>query len=135
MRRHPVVSAVLFVLLIAVGAIVASAIAVWNSAHTDDARRIDHTDAMGERDAWPAEFVSVFGRIPRYLTIDRRDRGDFLRTFFRRYEGASVEGVQALIDSPHLRAVYDPGSLAEDPGPVRPASPGPARPTGRTWSF
>jgi fatty acyl-CoA reductase len=51
-----------------------------------------------EADEWPAELVSVFGRIPTYLTIDRRDRGDFLRTFFRRYEGASVEGVQRLID-------------------------------------
>ena len=46
---------------------------------------------------WPAELVSVFGRIPGYLQIDRRDRGDFLRTFFRRYEGASVAGVEALI--------------------------------------
>ena len=46
---------------------------------------------------WPAELVSVFGRIPGYLQIDRRDRGDFLRTFFRRYEGASVAGVDALV--------------------------------------
>ncbi len=49
-------------------------------------------------DEWPRELVSVFGRIPTYLQIDRRDRGDFLRTFFRRYEGASVEGVERLID-------------------------------------
>ena len=49
-------------------------------------------------DEWPRELVSVFGKIPSYLQIDRRDRGDFLRTFFRRYEGASVEGVQRLID-------------------------------------
>ncbi|MGZ8652773.1 MAG: HAD-IB family hydrolase, partial [Actinomycetota bacterium] len=49
-------------------------------------------------DEWPRELVSVFGRIPSYLQIDRRDRGDFLRTFFRRYEGASVEGVERLID-------------------------------------
>ena len=49
-------------------------------------------------DEWPKELVSVFGKIPSYLQIDRRDRGDFLRTFFRRYEGASVEGVQRLID-------------------------------------
>jgi HAD superfamily hydrolase (TIGR01490 family) len=49
-------------------------------------------------DQWPRELVSVFGRIPSYLQIDRRDRGDFLRTFFRRYEGASVEGVERLID-------------------------------------
>jgi len=51
-----------------------------------------------EPDEWPAELVDVFGRIPRYLQIDRRDRGDFLRTFFRRYEGASVEGIDRLID-------------------------------------
>jgi len=47
---------------------------------------------------WPRELVSVFGRIPSYLQVDRRDRGDFLRTFFRRFEGASVEGVRRLID-------------------------------------
>jgi HAD superfamily hydrolase (TIGR01490 family) len=46
---------------------------------------------------WPAELISVFSHIPEYLQIDRRDRGDFLRTFFRRYEGASVEGVDALV--------------------------------------
>jgi HAD superfamily hydrolase (TIGR01490 family) len=49
-------------------------------------------------DQWPAELVSVFSRIPSYLMADRRDRGEFLRTFFRRYEGASVEGVDRLID-------------------------------------
>ena len=47
---------------------------------------------------WPAELASVFSRVPGYLQIDRRDRGDFLRTFFRRYEGASVAGVDRLID-------------------------------------
>jgi HAD superfamily hydrolase (TIGR01490 family) len=51
-----------------------------------------------EPDEWPGELVGVFGRIPRYLAIDRRDRGDFLRTFFRRYEGASVDGIGRLVD-------------------------------------
>ena len=51
-----------------------------------------------EPDEWPGELLGVFGRIPRYLAIDRRDRGDFLRTFFRRYEGASVEGIRGLVD-------------------------------------
>jgi fatty acyl-CoA reductase len=51
-----------------------------------------------EPDEWPKELISVFGRIPGYLQADRRDRGEFLRTFFRRYEGASVEGVDRLID-------------------------------------
>jgi fatty acyl-CoA reductase len=49
-------------------------------------------------DEWPAELVRVFGRVPGYLQIDRRDRGEFLRTFFRRYEGASVDGIDRLID-------------------------------------
>jgi HAD superfamily hydrolase (TIGR01490 family) len=49
-------------------------------------------------DQWPSELVSVFGRIPSYLLADRRDRGEFLRTFFRRYEGASVEGIDRLVD-------------------------------------
>ena len=48
---------------------------------------------------WPRELASVFGRIPGYLQVDRRDRGDFLRTFFRRYEGASVEGIDRLVAS------------------------------------
>ncbi len=47
---------------------------------------------------WPGELVSVFTRIPSYLLADRRDRGEFLRTFFRRFEGASVEGVDRLVD-------------------------------------
>ncbi len=50
-----------------------------------------------EPDAWPAELFDVFSKIPGYLQIDRRDRGDFLRTFFRRYEGASVEGIDRLV--------------------------------------
>jgi alcohol-forming fatty acyl-CoA reductase len=47
---------------------------------------------------WPAELVSVFGRIPSYLQADRRDRGEFLRTFFRRFEGCSVVGLDRLIE-------------------------------------
>jgi HAD superfamily hydrolase (TIGR01490 family) len=49
-------------------------------------------------DRWPDELADVFARIPSYLMADRRDRGEFLRTFFRRFEGASVEGVDRLID-------------------------------------
>ena len=50
-----------------------------------------------EPDEWPRELVSVFSKIPGYLQIDRRDRGDFLRIFFRRYEGASVAGIDRLV--------------------------------------
>ena len=49
-------------------------------------------------DQWTDELVDVFSRIPSYLMADRRDRGEFLRTFFRRYEGATVEGIDDLVD-------------------------------------
>jgi HAD superfamily hydrolase (TIGR01490 family) len=47
---------------------------------------------------WPGELWSVFSRVPSYLSADRRDRGEFLRTFFRRYEGVDVAGLNALIE-------------------------------------
>jgi len=43
-----------------------------------------------------AAFVAELVRdAPSLLTLDRRDRGDFLRTFYMRYEGASVEQLRA----------------------------------------
>jgi fatty acyl-CoA reductase len=50
------------------------------------------------REHWPSEVASVLKRLPRYIGADRRDRGEFLRTFYRRYEGASVKGLDQLID-------------------------------------
>jgi fatty acyl-CoA reductase len=47
---------------------------------------------------WPFEVGSVVRSLPRYLGAERRDRGEFLRTFYRRYEGASVEGIGRLVD-------------------------------------
>jgi alcohol-forming fatty acyl-CoA reductase len=47
---------------------------------------------------WPSELFDVFSRVPSYLMADRRDRGEFLRTFFRRYENATVEGIRDLVD-------------------------------------
>jgi HAD superfamily hydrolase (TIGR01490 family) len=42
----------------------------------------------GERAAFVADLVR---EAPSLLLLDRRDRGDFLRTFYRRYEGAPVD--------------------------------------------
>jgi fatty acyl-CoA reductase len=50
------------------------------------------------RESWAGEVAAVLKRLPRYVGADRRDRGEFLRTFYRRYEGASVEGVERLVD-------------------------------------
>jgi alcohol-forming fatty acyl-CoA reductase len=50
------------------------------------------------REEWPFEVGSVLRGLPRYIGADRRDRGEFLRTFYHRYEGASVQGLDRLID-------------------------------------
>jgi HAD superfamily hydrolase (TIGR01490 family) len=46
---------------------------------------------------WPEHMLSVAAEAPRYLRQDQRDRGEFLRTFYRRYEGADVEQVRRLV--------------------------------------
>lgn len=47
--------------------------------------------------AWPAELADVAKALPRLMSADRRDRAEFLRAFYRHYEGASVEGVRRLV--------------------------------------
>jgi alcohol-forming fatty acyl-CoA reductase len=48
------------------------------------------TRHQGDRDR--ARFVlRTLGEAPRLLALDRTDRGDFLRYFYRRYDGAPVE--------------------------------------------
>lgn len=49
------------------------------------------------RERWPAELAAVARRLPRYLSAERRDRGEFLRSFYGRYRGASPEGVERLV--------------------------------------
>jgi alcohol-forming fatty acyl-CoA reductase len=48
--------------------------------------------------------VRVLGDVPTYLAAERRDRGDFIRTFMRRYAGMHEEDLrQAIARSPALR--------------------------------
>src|SRR5207247_7051073 len=51
------------------------------------------------REDWVAEIASVARRLPKYLSAERRDRGEFLRRFYRRYAGASVDGMQSCVDT------------------------------------
>ena len=59
---------------------------------------------------------------PRLLALDRTDRGDFLRYFYRRYEGAPVGPAAAR----QLGAVQRPGAHQVVPGryPPGPRAPG-----------
>ncbi|HEV8563876.1 MAG TPA: YdcF family protein [Actinomycetota bacterium] len=45
-RRHPILSALGFVLLVVVALLGTTAFAVWRAAHTDDASRVDHADII-----------------------------------------------------------------------------------------
>lgn len=47
--------------------------------------------------AWPGELASLARALPRYLAAERRDRGEFLRTFLRRYSDVSVEHLRELV--------------------------------------
>jgi phosphoserine phosphatase/nucleoside-diphosphate-sugar epimerase len=46
--------------------------------------------------AWPGEVISILGSLPRYLRAERRDRGEFIRTFLRRYEGIPVSRLEKI---------------------------------------
>jgi HAD superfamily hydrolase (TIGR01490 family) len=51
------------------------------------------------RERWAAHVAKVARAMPGYLSAERRDRGEFLRSFYRRYEGASVDGIDDLVRS------------------------------------
>jgi alcohol-forming fatty acyl-CoA reductase len=49
------------------------------------------------RSGWAGELAELATAMPRYLRAERRDRGDFVRTFLRRYEGASDAELRRLV--------------------------------------
>jgi HAD superfamily hydrolase (TIGR01490 family) len=49
------------------------------------------------RASWPGELADLVRRLPRYLAAERRDRGEFLRTFMRRYAGADEAGLHRIV--------------------------------------
>lgn len=46
---------------------------------------------------WPGELLSLARSLPGYLRADHRDRGEFLRRFLRRYEGADEAELRRLV--------------------------------------
>jgi HAD superfamily hydrolase (TIGR01490 family) len=46
---------------------------------------------------WPQEFASLMLSVPKYLRVDHRDRGEFIRTLVRRYRGIRVDDLQRLV--------------------------------------
>ncbi|MDV6010923.1 HAD-IB family hydrolase [Haloechinothrix sp. LS1_15] len=49
------------------------------------------------RSAWLTELADLARALPRYLAAERRDRGEFLRTFLRRYAEVDESGLRRLV--------------------------------------
>ena len=49
------------------------------------------------RSAWAGELADLARRLPRYLSAERHDRGEFLRAFMRRYEGVDEASLRRLV--------------------------------------
>jgi len=47
--------------------------------------------------AWPGEVLGMLASVPGYLRAERRNRGEFIRTFLRRYEGMSVSRLEKIV--------------------------------------
>jgi HAD superfamily hydrolase (TIGR01490 family) len=47
--------------------------------------------------AWPASVASILAQLPGYLRAERRDRGEFIRTFLRRYEGMPAARLERIV--------------------------------------
>ncbi|HLR94875.1 MAG TPA: HAD-IB family hydrolase [Jiangellaceae bacterium] len=50
------------------------------------------------RSRWPVELADLLRLLPRYVLADRRDRGEFIRDFVRRYAGTEEADLLKLVD-------------------------------------
>ena len=70
----------------------------------------------GSKLAAPGVVGSLLVSLPRYLRAERHDRGDFIRTFLRRYEGVRTSTITKRVAGPYsrrLRSRILPEALAQ----------------------
>lgn len=48
--------------------------------------------------AWPGEVLGMLASVPGYLRAERRNRGEFIRSFLRRYEGMPVSRLEKIVE-------------------------------------
>src|SRR6185295_12172881 len=53
--------------------------------------------------AWPGEVVRLLGSLGTYLRAERRDRGEFIRAFLRRYAGMPVARLEKIVSRGEYR--------------------------------
>ncbi|MFF0946035.1 HAD-IB family hydrolase [Kocuria sp. CPCC 205300] len=64
---------------------------------------------------WPAEVADLVSSAPTYLKAEKRDRGEFIRAFMRRYQGVPAGTVREQVAGPlgrDMRRLLRPGALA-----------------------
>jgi alcohol-forming fatty acyl-CoA reductase len=64
---------------------------------------------------WPAEVADLVSSAPTYLKAEKRDRGEFIRAFMRRYQGVTAGTVREQVAGPlgqDMRRLLRPGALA-----------------------
>ena len=57
------------------------------------------------RKKWPHDLANFAFSLPKYYRAEKRDRGDFIRTFMRRYQGFKVAEIQRLAGNSFKRAM------------------------------
>jgi HAD superfamily hydrolase (TIGR01490 family) len=56
--------------------------------------------------AWPGEVLSILGSLRGYLRAERRDRGEFIRSFLRRYQGMPVARLERIVHGGFADTMY-----------------------------
>ncbi|CAN5453603.1 HAD-IB family hydrolase [soil metagenome] len=56
--------------------------------------------------AWPGEVVSILGSLRGYLQAERRDRGEFIRSFLRRYAGMPAARLESIVHGGFADTMY-----------------------------
>jgi HAD superfamily hydrolase (TIGR01490 family) len=66
--------------------------------------------------AWPGEVLRILGSLRGYLRAEKADRGEFIRSFLRRYAGMPVARLDKIVHSPGYAATVkrhtSPGAVA-----------------------
>ena len=61
--------------------------------------------AATSRSRWPIEIAALGASMPGYIGAELRDRGEFIRTFMRRYEGVDVAQLEKIVRGGFGKAV------------------------------
>ena len=119
LRRHPILSGVALLLLIALAVVGASAMTVWRAAHDDDASHVDRADViivLGAAQYGGTPSPVFRGRLDHALLLYRQGRSDSVMVVGGKAPGDSTTEAQAGMDYLVAHGVPAGSTLAEPVG-------------------